>query len=50
MLTAIWEIDRLHAVDMMPPGEFQHRVLLDSYYGSFAGESLSGEGKSRHFD
>jgi hypothetical protein len=42
MLTMLWGIDRFHIVDMKPPGAFQHRQLSYSYYGSFAGESLSG--------
>jgi hypothetical protein len=44
MLTVIWGIDGFHVIDMMPchPGSFCHRVLPYSYYGFFAGKSLSG--------
>jgi hypothetical protein len=45
ILTMKWGINGFHVTDMTRPGEFQSRVLPESYHGSFAGESLSGWGK-----
>jgi hypothetical protein len=47
MLTVVSRVNGFHHVDMVPPGEFQHRLLPYSDHGFFLVESLS-EGKESH--